>query len=102
MRKKAATFAPINNGASAPAWETTMTRVASDTPSQPTRVARHSVAPVMSRIDDFSAITGIGRTQIYQMIGDGTLKSVIVAGRRLIPTSEAQRLLDEALAKAAA
>ena len=76
-----------------------MTRAACDTPSRPTAVSRPGIQPVMSRIDDFSAMTGIGRTQIYHMIGDRSLKSVVVAGRRLIPTSEAQRLLDEALAR---
>ena len=72
--------------------------VQSDTPSKPTKVARgHEIQPVTSRIDDFSAMTGIGRSKLYEMIADGKLKSVLIAGRRLIPSTEAQRLLDEAL-----
>lgn len=70
-----------------------------ETPSRPSKIAELlNVKPVMSRIDDFSAITGLGRTTLYEMIGSGKLKSVVVAGRRLIPTTEADRLLAEALA----
>lgn len=77
-----------------------MPAVTNDAPSKPSRLAeRLNVRPVMLRIDDFSAISGLGRTKIYEMIGARELRSVMVAGRRLIPTSEADRLLNDALAK---
>jgi hypothetical protein len=53
--------------------------------------------PVLSlRIADFCHATGIGRTSTFEMIKDGRLRSVMIAGRRLIPIGEAERLINEA------
>ena len=47
------------------------------------------------RINDFSKISGLGRTTIYGLIKEGKLRPVKIAGRTLIPASEAQRLFGE-------
>ncbi len=52
--------------------------------------------PLVYRINDFCNVIGLSRTSIYELIKDGKLKSVKIAGRTLIPATEAQRLLSEA------
>ncbi len=52
--------------------------------------------PIAYRINDFSKVSGLGRTSIYELIKTGELKAVKVAGRTLIPASEGQRLIQEA------
>jgi len=59
-------------------------------PSQPVPLTR-----VGYRVNDFCAVTGIGRTSLYELIRDGKIKTVRIAGRRIIPASEAERLLNE-------
>jgi excisionase family DNA binding protein len=59
-------------------------------PSQPVPLAR-----IGYRVNDFCAVTGIGRTSLYELIRDGKIKTVRIAGRRIIPASEAERLLKE-------
>jgi len=49
------------------------------------------------RINDFSKISGLGRTSIYELIKRGDLRVVKVAGRTLVPASEAQRLFEGAV-----
>ena len=54
----------------------------------------HSDAPPLAySVNGFCAKVPIGRTSVYELIKQGKLKSVVVAGRRLIPATEAQRLL---------
>ncbi len=48
------------------------------------------------RINDFSKVSGLGRTSIYELIKTGQVKAIKIAGRTLIPASEAQRLIQEA------
>ena len=52
------------------------------------------------RIDDFCRAVGLGRTKTYAMIAAGQLKAIKIGGRTLIPRSEAERLLAEAMANA--
>lgn len=52
--------------------------------------------PISYRINDFAKAVGLSRTSIYELIKDGKLKPVKIAGRTLIPSSEAQRLITEA------
>jgi hypothetical protein len=50
------------------------------------------------RIDDFCRAIGLGRTKVYSMIGDGTLRTVVVGGRRLVPHEVAEALLKQGAA----
>jgi excisionase family DNA binding protein len=52
------------------------------------------------RINDFTKLMGLGRTSVYELIKDGKLKAVRIAGRTLIPASEGDRLIAEARAAA--
>jgi excisionase family DNA binding protein len=47
--------------------------------------------PLAYRIDDAVRASGLGRSTIYKLLTSGRLRSVRVAGRRLIP---AEALLD--------
>ncbi|ESQ78880.1 hypothetical protein ABENE_23000 [Asticcacaulis benevestitus DSM 16100 = ATCC BAA-896] len=53
--------------------------------------------PIAYRINDFAQLIGISRTSVYDLIKTGKLRPAYVAGRTLIPASEAQRLIEEAL-----
>jgi hypothetical protein len=45
------------------------------------------------RVNDFCQAIGVGRTSFYRMVKDGQIRTVLVAGRRVVPASEAKRLL---------
>ena len=79
-----------------------MTPLIPDT-SKPRTKAAPTIAmrPDTLTIDAFCAADGIGRTNAYELIAAGKIKTVKIAGRRLVPTTEADRLLAEALAEAA-
>lgn len=47
------------------------------------------------RIKDFCPEHGISRSTVYKLIAAGKLRTVTIAGRRLIPGDEAQRLYRE-------
>jgi predicted site-specific integrase-resolvase len=47
------------------------------------------------RVNDFCNSLGISRTAFYGLVKAKKIRSVLVAGRRLVPMSEAERLLDE-------
>lgn len=49
------------------------------------------------RVKDFIKAVGIGHTSVYALIKQGKIKSIKIAGRTLIPASEANRLIQEAL-----
>ena len=49
------------------------------------------------RINEAASALGIGRSTLYALIAKGEVKSAVVAGCRLIPVSELQRLLVENL-----
>jgi len=53
------------------------------------------MAPLALNVDSFARAMNIGRTSVYAMIKSGQIKSVRIAGRRLIPFSETDRLLSE-------
>ena len=44
-------------------------------------------------VDEFTKAVGLSRASVYELIKKGELKSVKVAGRRLIPREHAIRLL---------
>jgi len=52
-----------------------------------------SNAALAYRVNDFCEIFGIGRSSVYKLINDGSLPSVVIAGRRLIPRDAAEALL---------
>jgi excisionase family DNA binding protein len=47
------------------------------------------------RIDDFCRAIGLGRTKVYALIADGTLRTVVIGGRRLVPRDAAEALLSQ-------
>lgn len=59
-------------------------------------------APLAHRIPDACQRIGIGRSSLYELIKSGDLKTVRIAGRTLIPESELQRLVTDAVKQASA
>jgi excisionase family DNA binding protein len=51
--------------------------------------------PLAYRVNEFCRVVGLGRTSVYGLIGDGTLPSVKIRGRRLIPRDAALALLSK-------
>jgi excisionase family DNA binding protein len=49
--------------------------------------------PLAYRIDDAVKVSGLGRSTIYKLLTSGRLRSVRVAGRRLIPVDALRELL---------
>jgi excisionase family DNA binding protein len=47
------------------------------------------------KIDDFCRAIGLGRTKVYALIANGTLRTVVVGGRRLVPRDAAEALLKQ-------
>jgi hypothetical protein len=45
------------------------------------------------RLNDAAAISGLGRSSLYKLMNSGQLRSVLVAGRRLIPADALRDLL---------
>ena len=45
-------------------------------------------------VDEFCFLMGIRRSTLYSLISDGSLRTVMLRGRRLVPASEAVRLLE--------
>lgn len=67
-------------------------------PAQRSKLAATAVnlEPLSYTIRDFAAVTGISRSSIYELIKDGKLETVLVAGRRLVPRRAAEKLINEA------
>jgi excisionase family DNA binding protein len=61
---------------------------------------RRSTAPPLEplayTINDATKVSGLGRSSIYKLIGSGELRSIVVAGRRLIPADALRELLQGA------
>jgi excisionase family DNA binding protein len=45
------------------------------------------------RVRDFCATYGLSRSSVYKMMAEGKLRTVKIAGRRLIPKDSAEALL---------
>jgi excisionase family DNA binding protein len=45
------------------------------------------------RVDEFCRVAGLSRSTIYKLMSEGRLRTVRVAGRRLIPADAARALL---------
>jgi predicted site-specific integrase-resolvase len=48
------------------------------------------------QVNPFCRAVGISRTSFYELVKRGEIRTVLVAGRRLVPDTEARRLLAEA------
>jgi predicted site-specific integrase-resolvase len=48
------------------------------------------------QVNPFCRAVGISRTSFYELVKRGEIRTVLVAGRRLVPDTEARRLLTEA------
>ena len=42
------------------------------------------IKPITVTIETALKVSGIGRTKLYQLLGDGTLKSITIGRRRLV------------------
>lgn len=56
----------------------------------------YTTEPLAVRIDDASRMIGLGRTSIYELINEGKLKTIKVAGRRLVLVAAIRELLASA------
>ena len=53
-----------------------------------------NIEPIALRINDAARLAGLERTSIYELIKTGRLKTVKIAGRRLVPMSALRRLIE--------
>jgi excisionase family DNA binding protein len=67
--------------------------VASDCTPQVTPQEQAYPPPLAYRIDDAVKASGLSRSTLYDLISEGRLRSVKVAGRRLIPADALLALL---------
>jgi excisionase family DNA binding protein len=59
--------------------------------------AARTAAPVeLISVAEFARRAGLGRSSAYLSVADGSLRSVKVRGRRLVPASELARLAESA------
>ena len=56
--------------------------------------------PVAYRVNDFLKAIGLGRTKFYALVKQGKIRTVVLGGRRLVPRSEALRLIGDSGKKA--
>ena len=62
------------------------------------RASAPSSVPVeLLSIAEFARRTGIGRSSAYLAVADGSIRSVRIRGRRLLPASEITRLAESAI-----
>jgi excisionase family DNA binding protein len=59
---------------------------------------REPLKPISVTVDDTCRITGLGRTKVYEPIGEGVLKTVAIGRRRLVLYTSIEALLDQAVA----
>lgn len=52
--------------------------------------------PLAYQVNPFCEMLGIGRTTFYNLVKAGELRTVMIGGRRVVPASEAERLLSGA------
>jgi excisionase family DNA binding protein len=49
--------------------------------------------PLAYQVNAFCRSIGIGRSKFYDLIKEGKIRTVLVGGRRVVPATEAERLL---------
>jgi len=52
--------------------------------------------PITATMSQFAALSGLGRTSIYELIKSGALRSVRIMGRRLIVVESYRELVRQA------
>jgi hypothetical protein len=60
-----------------------------------TTPANETLPRLAWQVNPFCRALGISRTSFYELVKRGEIRTVVVAGRRLVPDSEARRLLTE-------
>lgn len=60
------------------------------------QISASPAEPIAYRVNDFCQAIGLSRTTVYDLIKGERLRVIKIAGRTLIPASEAHRLLAEA------
>lgn len=55
---------------------------------------RDAVELVAYSIDQATIALGVSKPTLYKLIGDGTLRTVMVGRRRLIPATELTRMME--------
>jgi excisionase family DNA binding protein len=68
--------------------------------STPTGLSPHELRLAL-RINDACVALGISRSSLYELMAAGEIKTAVIAGRRLIPVSELERLVRNGTSKAA-
>lgn len=53
---------------------------------------KNTILPITVTIENALRISGLGRTKLYQLINDGTVKTVTVGRRRLVVYSSLEDL----------
>ena len=54
-------------------------------PAEPhRRTRRETPKPISTTVDEACRITGLGRTKIYELIGEGKLRTKTIGRRRLV------------------
>ncbi len=59
--------------------------------------ARGAFKPRARRINDACAALGVSRSHLYNLAGEGKLRLVRIGNRTVVPESEIDRLLGEAI-----
>lgn len=49
---------------------------------------------ITAPVKEFCALSGLGRTRVYELIGSGELESITIGKRRLIVLDSYRRLID--------
>ena len=62
---------------------------------QPTRTQREAPKPVSVTIDDTCRLIGLGRTKIYELIGQGKLRTKTIGRRRLVMYASIEALMGD-------
>jgi excisionase family DNA binding protein len=63
---------------------------------------KDSPKPLAYQVNPFCEMLGIGRTTFYNLVKAGQLRTVMIGGRRVVPASEADRLLSTNVEQVAA
>ena len=65
-------------------------------------IDRLGLSPLAYRIPDACAVLGLGRTSVYELIAEGKLRAIKVAGRTLVDAESARALIAGAPDRSAA